>query len=109
MSPLRLDLLSMSPPTDLAPHCTVWALYVVAGPSSDSSETKKTTDTLSGIQIVLVFVGAFVLGNAVLCIIFVVISYLAFLWYSLSYVPYARFVPSLLLPPSAAGCPLLIG
>lgn len=55
------------------------------------------------------FVGAFVLGNAVLCIIFVVISYLAFLWYSLSYVPYARFVPSLLLLPSAAECPLLVG
>ncbi|KAL7411480.1 Got1/Sft2-like family-domain-containing protein, partial [Mrakia frigida] len=37
-------------------------------------------------SIVLVFVGAFVLGNAILCIVFVVISYLAFAWYSLSYV-----------------------
>jgi len=38
----------------------------------------------------LVFVGAFVLDNELLCIIFVVIEYLAYTWYSLSYVPYAR-------------------
>ncbi|KAG2115155.1 SFT2-domain-containing protein [Suillus discolor] len=38
----------------------------------------------------LVFVGAFVLGNEVLCIIFVVIEYLAYTWYNLSYIPYAR-------------------
>ncbi|KAH7889914.1 SFT2-domain-containing protein [Phlebopus sp. FC_14] len=38
----------------------------------------------------LVFVGAFVLGNEVLCIIFVIIEYLAYTWYSLSYIPYAR-------------------
>jgi len=38
----------------------------------------------------LVIVGAFVLGNAVLCIIFVVIEFLAYTWYTLSYIPYAR-------------------
>jgi len=38
----------------------------------------------------LVFVGAFVLGNALLCIIFVIIEYLAYTWYCLSYIPYAR-------------------
>ncbi|KAG1796744.1 SFT2-domain-containing protein [Suillus fuscotomentosus] len=38
----------------------------------------------------LVFVGAFVLRNEVLCIIFVVIEYLAYTWYNLSYIPYAR-------------------
>jgi len=38
----------------------------------------------------LVFVGAFVLGNPLLCIIFVVIEYLAYTWYCLSYIPYAR-------------------
>ncbi|KIJ60641.1 hypothetical protein HYDPIDRAFT_116939 [Hydnomerulius pinastri MD-312] len=38
----------------------------------------------------LVFVGAFVLGNEVLCIVFVIIEYLAYTWYSLSYIPYAR-------------------
>ncbi|KAJ7184236.1 Got1/Sft2-like family-domain-containing protein [Mycena filopes] len=38
----------------------------------------------------LVFVGAFVLGNEILCLIFVIIEYLAYTWYSLSYVPYAR-------------------
>jgi len=38
----------------------------------------------------LVFVGAFVLNNDLLCIIFVVVEYLAFTWYSLSYIPYAR-------------------
>ncbi|KAG2149358.1 SFT2-domain-containing protein [Suillus clintonianus] len=50
----------------------------------------------------LVFVGAFVLKNEVLCIIFVIIEYLAYTWYNLSYIPYARsavlklveFVPS---------------
>jgi len=38
----------------------------------------------------LVFVGAFVLNNDLLCIIFVVVEYLAYTWYSLSYIPYAR-------------------
>jgi hypothetical protein len=38
----------------------------------------------------LVFVGAFVLHNEVLCIIFVIIEYLAYTWYTLSYIPYAR-------------------
>jgi len=38
----------------------------------------------------LVFVGAFVLGNDLLCIIFVIVEYLAYTWYSLSYIPYAR-------------------
>ncbi|KAF9228664.1 SFT2-domain-containing protein [Gyrodon lividus] len=38
----------------------------------------------------LVFIGAFVLGNEVLCIVFVIIEYLAYTWYSLSYIPYAR-------------------
>ncbi|CED84519.1 Membrane protein involved in ER to Golgi transport [Phaffia rhodozyma] len=41
-------------------------------------------------SLVMCFIAAFVLGNAVLCIVFVIISYLAFAWYSLSYVPYAR-------------------
>ena len=35
----------------------------------------------------LVFVGAFVLRNGVLCIIFVIIEYLAYTWYSISYIP----------------------
>jgi len=38
----------------------------------------------------LVFVGAFVLGNEILCLVFVIIEYLAYTWYSLSYIPYAR-------------------
>ncbi|KAH7929763.1 SFT2-domain-containing protein [Leucogyrophana mollusca] len=38
----------------------------------------------------LVFVGAFVLGNEILCIVFVIIEYLAYTWYTLSYIPYAR-------------------
>jgi len=40
--------------------------------------------------IALVFVGAFVLRNGVLCIVFVIIEYLAYTWYSISYIPYAR-------------------
>ncbi|KAI0079996.1 SFT2-domain-containing protein [Panus rudis PR-1116 ss-1] len=38
----------------------------------------------------LVFVGAFVIKSDVLCIIFVIIEYLAYTWYTLSYIPYAR-------------------
>ncbi|KAG2133872.1 SFT2-domain-containing protein [Suillus cothurnatus] len=38
----------------------------------------------------LVFVGAFVLKNEILCIIFVIVEYLAYTWYNLSYIPYAR-------------------
>ncbi|KAG8679835.1 hypothetical protein FRC09_018678, partial [Ceratobasidium sp. 395] len=40
--------------------------------------------------IALVFVGAFVIGSEILCIVFVVIEYLAYTWYCLSYIPYAR-------------------
>jgi len=38
----------------------------------------------------MVFVAAFVLGNQLLCIIMVIVEYLAYTWYTLSYVPYAR-------------------
>lgn len=38
----------------------------------------------------LVIVGAVVLGNAILCIIFVILQYIAYTWYTLSYIPYAR-------------------
>lgn len=38
----------------------------------------------------LIFVGAFVIKNDILCIIFVIIEYLAYTWYCLSYIPYAR-------------------
>jgi len=38
----------------------------------------------------LIFVGAFVLRNEILCLVFVIIEYLAYTWYTLSYIPYAR-------------------
>jgi len=38
----------------------------------------------------LIFVGAFVIGNGVICLIFVFVEYLAYTWYTLSYIPYAR-------------------
>ncbi|KAF7778860.1 hypothetical protein Agabi119p4_3205 [Agaricus bisporus var. burnettii] len=41
-------------------------------------------------SIALVFVFAFVIDSAVLCLIFVFIEYLAYTWYTLSYIPYAR-------------------
>ncbi|WVR00149.1 hypothetical protein IAU59_007291 [Kwoniella sp. CBS 9459] len=40
-------------------------------------------------SIVMTFVSAFVLPT-LLCIVFVIVQYLAYLWYSLSYIPYAR-------------------
>ncbi|EPT05945.1 hypothetical protein FOMPIDRAFT_1021092 [Fomitopsis schrenkii] len=42
------------------------------------------------LSIVLIFVGAFVIKSDVLCLIFVFIEYIAFTWYTLSYIPYAR-------------------
>jgi len=42
------------------------------------------------LSIVLVLVGAFVIGSDVLCLVFVFIEYIAFTWYTLSYIPYAR-------------------
>jgi len=41
-------------------------------------------------SIILVFIAAFVLNSDILCFVFVVIEYLAYAWYSLSYIPYAR-------------------
>jgi len=38
----------------------------------------------------LIFVGAFVIRNGVVCLIFVFVEYLAYTWYTLSYIPYAR-------------------
>ncbi|RDX48269.1 SFT2-domain-containing protein [Polyporus arcularius HHB13444] len=38
----------------------------------------------------LIFVGAFVIRSNLLCIIFVIIEYIAYTWYTLSYIPYAR-------------------
>jgi len=38
----------------------------------------------------MVFVAAFVLGNPLLCIIMVIVEFLAYTWYTLSYIPYAR-------------------
>jgi len=38
----------------------------------------------------MIFVGAFVIKNDLLCIILVIIEYLAYTWYCLSYIPYAR-------------------
>jgi len=38
----------------------------------------------------LVFIGAFVIGSEILCLVFVIIEYLAYTWYTLSYIPYAR-------------------
>ncbi|KAI0736930.1 SFT2-domain-containing protein [Fomitopsis betulina] len=42
------------------------------------------------LSIVLVLVGAFVIKSDVLCLIFVFVEYIAFTWYTLSYIPYAR-------------------
>lgn len=38
----------------------------------------------------MVFVAAFVLSNQLLCVIMVIVEYLAYTWYTLSYIPYAR-------------------
>jgi len=41
-------------------------------------------------SIVLVFIAAFVLKSDIICLIFVLIEFLAYTWYTLSYIPYAR-------------------
>jgi len=41
-------------------------------------------------SIVLVIIGIFVIKSDLLCLIFVIIQYLAYTWYTLSYIPYAR-------------------
>ncbi|KZO99328.1 SFT2-domain-containing protein [Calocera viscosa TUFC12733] len=41
-------------------------------------------------SIVLVFIAAFVIGSQVMAIILVIVEYLAYTWYCLSYIPYAR-------------------
>jgi hypothetical protein len=43
-------------------------------------------------SIAMTFMGAFLLNNAVLCLVMVIVEYLAYIWYSLSYIPYARSV-----------------
>jgi len=41
-------------------------------------------------MIIMIFISAFVIRSSTLCIVFVVLEYIAFLWYTLSYIPYAR-------------------
>jgi len=41
-------------------------------------------------SIIMIFVAAFPLDEPFLCIIFVITQYLAYTWYTLSYIPYAR-------------------
>lgn len=41
-------------------------------------------------SIAMIFVAAFVIRSDVLCLVFVFIQYLAYIWYTLSYIPYAR-------------------
>ncbi|KAJ2931344.1 hypothetical protein H1R20_g5690, partial [Candolleomyces eurysporus] len=38
----------------------------------------------------MIFVSAFVIKSDVICLVFVFIEYLAYIWYTLSYIPYAR-------------------
>ncbi|PWN22593.1 SFT2-like protein, partial [Microstroma glucosiphilum] len=42
------------------------------------------------VSFVLVWVAAFAVDSAPMAIVFVVVLYLAYIWYSLSYIPYAR-------------------
>jgi hypothetical protein len=42
------------------------------------------------VSIGMVFVGAFVLRQSILCLILVFVEFLAYTWYTLSYIPYAR-------------------
>jgi len=41
-------------------------------------------------SIAMIFVSAFVIKNDIICIVFVIVEYLAYTWYTLSYIPYAR-------------------
>ncbi|GAA95439.1 uncharacterized protein L969DRAFT_92574 [Mixia osmundae IAM 14324] len=45
-------------------------------------------------SIAMVFVSAFILHNDLLVIIFAIVSYVAYIWYALSYIPYARGMAS---------------
>ncbi|KAF8136087.1 SFT2-domain-containing protein [Boletus edulis] len=80
-SQIKLVILYLSPPHP---------------PSSDPAGSKmfKPVRVLATIiflaSIGLVFVGAFVIKSEILCIVFVIIEYLAYTWYCLSYIPYAR-------------------
>ncbi|KAJ3508575.1 hypothetical protein NMY22_g16568 [Coprinellus aureogranulatus] len=38
----------------------------------------------------MIFVSAFVIKSDIICLVFVFIEYLAYIWYTLSYIPYAR-------------------
>ncbi|KAI5124343.1 hypothetical protein M0805_008950 [Coniferiporia weirii] len=54
----------------------------------------KTTRIIASIiflgSVAMIFVGAFVIGSGLLCIILVIVQFLAYTWYTLSYIPYAR-------------------
>lgn len=42
------------------------------------------------ISIAMIFVGAFVIKSGIVCLILVFVQFLAYIWYNLSYIPYAR-------------------
>lgn len=49
----------------------------------------------------MTFMGAFLLNNAIVSLVMVIVEYLAYLWYSLSYISYARSVSNFLLGDAA--------
>ncbi|THH04689.1 hypothetical protein EW145_g5325 [Phellinidium pouzarii] len=52
--------------------------------------TRIITSIIFLASVAMIFVGAFVIGSGLLCIILVIVQFLAYIWYTLSYIPYAR-------------------
>ncbi|CAF1021253.1 unnamed protein product [Brachionus calyciflorus] len=74
--------------------CSMCSTLFLMGPVSQLKKMFATTRIIATIIVLASFVAtilcAVLLKNPILCLIFVIIQFFAMLWYSLSYIPFAR-------------------
>lgn len=74
--------------------CSIGSTMFLMGPVSQVKKMFAATRLIATIimlvSLVLTLVSALVLKNPPLCLIFVIIQFFALLWYSISYIPFAR-------------------
>merc|ERR1712127_351962 len=74
--------------------CSIGSTVFLMGPVSQLKKMFASTRVIATIvmlvALVLTLISAFVLDDKFLCFLFIIIQFFAMLWYSISYIPFAR-------------------
>lgn len=74
--------------------CSIGSTLFLMGPVSQLKKMFASTRIIATIvmivALILTLVSAFALNDTFLCFLFIIIQFFAMLWYSLSYIPFAR-------------------